>query len=181
VSATAGVSNEETGWRVGVRPNTVRAWRVSFAERGAAGVGMVARGQAVPAGGHRRRGRLGDAERDPSDTSTPWTARTVATRFGIGQDTVARTRRDHERKPSKVDRSKLSNDPRFEEKPVDVVGLYLEPPVRHEAPTVSVASLQSSLVAMRSPRSSVRWCCSGRWCGRGWGACSAPAVGLAAR
>jgi hypothetical protein len=34
-----------------------------------------------------------------------------------------------------VETFKLSNDPKFEEKLVDVVGLYMDPPVRHEAPT----------------------------------------------
>ncbi len=53
----------------------------------------------------------------------------------IGKDTVARIWRDHELKPWKIDTFKLSNDPRFEEKLVDVVRLYLAPPVRHEAPT----------------------------------------------
>ena len=38
---------------------------------------------------------------------------------------------DHIRsKPWKVDTFKVSNDPRFEEKLVDVVGLYLDPPQR---------------------------------------------------
>lgn len=54
----------------------------------------------------------------------------MANRFGIGKDTVARIWRDHNLKPWKVDTFKVSNDPRFEEKLVDVVGLYLNPPER---------------------------------------------------
>ena len=54
----------------------------------------------------------------------------MAERFGIGKDTVARIWRDHELKPWKVDTFKLSNDPSFEEKLVDVVGLYMNPPER---------------------------------------------------
>ena len=54
----------------------------------------------------------------------------MAARHGIGKDTVARIWRDHELKPWKVDTFKISNDPRFEEKLVDVVGLYLNPPER---------------------------------------------------
>jgi hypothetical protein len=49
----------------------------------------------------------------------------MANRFGIGKDTVARIWRDHNLKPWKLDTFKVSNDPRFEEKLVDVVGLYL--------------------------------------------------------
>ena len=56
--------------------------------------------------------------------------RLMAARHGIGKDTVARIWRDHELKPWKVDTFKISNDPLFEEKLVDVVGLYLDPPER---------------------------------------------------
>ena len=66
----------------------------------------------------------------PDDTSTHWTTRTLADRFGIGKDSVAKIWRDHKLKPWKVDTFKLSNDPRFEEKLVDVVALYLDPPAK---------------------------------------------------
>lgn len=54
----------------------------------------------------------------------------MADRFGIGKDTVARIWRDHNIKPWKRDSFKVSNDPDFEQKLVDVVGLYLNPPER---------------------------------------------------
>ncbi len=64
------------------------------------------------------------------DTSTHWTTRTLADRFGIGKDSVAKIWRDHNLKPWKVETFKLSNDPQFEDKLVDVVGLYLDPPAK---------------------------------------------------
>jgi hypothetical protein len=66
----------------------------------------------------------------PDDGSTHWTKRRLAERLGIGKDSVARIWRDHELKPWKVDRFKVSNDPRFEEKLIDVVGGYPNPPER---------------------------------------------------
>jgi transposase len=51
----------------------------------------------------------------------------MAAHVGIGKDSVARIWRDHQLKPWKFDTFKLSNDPRFEEKLLDVVGLYLNP------------------------------------------------------
>ena len=54
----------------------------------------------------------------------------MAKRHGIGKDTVARIWRDHELKPWKVATFKISTDPQFEEKLVDVVGLYVEAPQR---------------------------------------------------
>ena len=43
---------------------------------------------------------------------------------------MVRIWRDHNLRPWRTDRFTVSNDPRFEEKLVDVVGLYLNPPER---------------------------------------------------
>jgi hypothetical protein len=43
---------------------------------------------------------------------------------------VAKIWADHNLKPWRVDTFKISNDPLFEEKLVDVVGLYMNPPAR---------------------------------------------------
>jgi len=66
----------------------------------------------------------------PDDDATHWTTRTLAARFGIGKDSVARIWRDHGLKPWRVETFKVSTDARFEEKLTDVVGLYLNPPQR---------------------------------------------------
>ena len=49
---------------------------------------------------------------------------------GVGKDAVARIWRARNLRPWRVDNFKLSNDPAFEEKLVDVVGFYLNPPER---------------------------------------------------
>ena len=54
----------------------------------------------------------------------------MAERFGIGKDSVARIWRDHDLKPWKVPRSRSPTTRDFEDKLVDVVGLYLNPPER---------------------------------------------------
>lgn len=54
----------------------------------------------------------------------------MAARVGIGKDSVAKIWADHNLKPRRVAPLKISNDPRFEEKLVDVGGLYLNPPAR---------------------------------------------------
>ena len=66
----------------------------------------------------------------PDDGSTHWTTRTMGARHGIGKDTVARIWRKHALKPWRIDTFKVSNDPDFEAKLVDVVGLSLDPPAR---------------------------------------------------
>lgn len=131
--AADGVANEEIARRCSTTPDTVRRWRRRFAVAGVAGVGAIAPGRGrkpwLPDG------VVAAVVRDtlhakPDDGSTHWTTRLMAARHGIGKDTVARIWRDHELKPWKVDTFKISNDPLFEEKLVDVVGLYLNPPAR---------------------------------------------------
>src|SRR6266508_3347758 len=59
---------------------------------------------------------------------THWSCRTMAAATGISSATVQRIWSARGLQPHRVDTFKLSNDKRFEEKLVDVVGLYLNPP-----------------------------------------------------
>ena len=131
--AADGVANQETARRCGVDSDTVRRWRRRFADKGVAGVGVIAAGRgrkrSIAAGTVEEVVRLTHKER-PADGSTQWSTRSMAARVGVGKDTVAKIWADHGLKPWKVDTFKISNDPRFEEKLVDVVGLYLNPPAR---------------------------------------------------
>ncbi len=52
----------------------------------------------------------------------------MAEAVGVSKDTVQRVWSARGLKPHRVETFKLSNDPRFDEKLVDVVGLYLNPP-----------------------------------------------------
>lgn len=114
-------------------PNTVAAWRDRFIEAGVAGVGVIAPG----------RGRKPEIEPAtveaivhdtlhtvPDDGSTCWSTRTLGAKHGVGKDTVQRIWKARNLRPWQVDTFKLSNDPNFEAKLVDVVGLYLDPPER---------------------------------------------------
>ena len=56
--------------------------------------------------------------------------RSLGAKHGVGKDTVQRIWKARNLKPWRVDTFKLSNDPDFESKLVDVVGLYLDPPER---------------------------------------------------
>ncbi|HEX6754742.1 MAG TPA: IS630 family transposase [Mycobacteriales bacterium] len=133
LDAAAGLPNEEIGRRHGVSANTVRAWRKAFAGRGVAGVGVVAEGRGrkpwLPEGTVAEVVGVTLTEK-PADGSTHWSTRTLAKRMGISHGAVAKIWRDHGLQPWRVATFKLSNDPRFEEKLVDVVGLYLDPPAK---------------------------------------------------
>ena len=131
--AADGVANKEVAPRCGTSAESVRAWRQRFVEQGVEGVGRIA-----PGGGRRpwlREGTVAEVvrvtlEETPEDGSTHWTTRSLAQRFGIGKDTVARIWRNHNLKPWQVETFKISKDPGFEEKLVDVAGLYMDPPER---------------------------------------------------
>lgn len=131
--AADGLSNEEIARLSGVDSDTVRRWRSRFAEQGPEGVGTIAKGRGrkptLPEGMVAEVVRVTCHEK-PGDGSTHWTTRSLARRFGIGKDAVARIWSDHHLKPWRVDTFKISTDPHFEEKLVDVVGLYLDPPKR---------------------------------------------------
>lgn len=59
---------------------------------------------------------------------THWSCRTLAEQVGISRMAVHRIWREYQLKPHRVKGFKVSNDPQFEEKLRDVVGLYLDPP-----------------------------------------------------
>ncbi len=131
--AADGVGTNEVARRCHTTNESVRAWRRRFEAEGVEGVGRIATGRGrkswLPEG--TVAAVVNDTLHEvPDDGSTHWTTRRMAKRFGIGKDTVARIWRDHDLKPWKVDTFKVSNDPAFEEKLVDVVGLYLYPPER---------------------------------------------------
>lgn len=131
--AADGVATNEVARRCHTTNDSVRAWRCRFAEEGVDGVGRIAPGRGRKS--WLPEGTVASVVHDtlhvtPDDGSTHWTTRSMAERFGFGKDTVARIWRNHNLKPWKTETFKLSNDPDFEEKLVDVVGLYLNPPER---------------------------------------------------
>jgi len=131
--AADGVGTNEVARRCGTTNDSVRGWRRRFEVDGVEGVGRIAPGRGrkswLPEGTVAEVVRI-TLEEKPDDTSTHWTTRSLADRLGIGKDTVARIWRDHKLKPWRVETFKLSKDARFEEKLVDIVGLYLNPPER---------------------------------------------------
>lgn len=131
--AADGVATNEVARRCDTSDTSVRAWRRRFEEFGVEGVGRIAPGRGrkswLPPG--TVAAVVADTlHNKPDDGSTHWTTRLMAQRHGIGKDSVARIWRDHGLKPWKVEGFKISNDPDFEDKLVDVVGLYLNPPER---------------------------------------------------
>jgi transposase len=66
-------------------------------------------------------------EQQPED-ATHWSTREIAKKVGISHTKVHQILRAHDLKPHLVKRFRASEDPAFEEKLEDIVGLYLNPP-----------------------------------------------------
>jgi transposase len=67
-------------------------------------------------------------KRKPTDGSTHWSTRKLGAQLGISHMMVARVWRKHSLSPQRLDRYMASDDPDFERKAADIIGLYLHPP-----------------------------------------------------
>jgi transposase len=67
-------------------------------------------------------------QKRPSDGSTHWSSRKLGKVLGVSHMMVARVWGKHGLKPHRLERYMASNDPKFEAKAADVIGLYLNPP-----------------------------------------------------
>lgn len=131
--AAGGVANAEIARRCSVSLPTLREWRIRFADSGVEGVAKIRPGRGRPrtVSAEAVEAIVSDTlENNPDDGSTHWSTRTMAERHGVGKDTVARVWRGRKLKPWLVKTFKLSNDPQFECKLVDIVALYMNPPER---------------------------------------------------
>jgi len=68
-------------------------------------------------------------KRKPTDGSTHWSSYKLAAALGdVSCSTIQRIWRKHGLRPHRLERHMVSNDPDFETKAADVIGLYLNPP-----------------------------------------------------
>ena len=128
--AADGVANTRIGADLGVSPTTVSNWRERFAAEGLKGIGVVRPGRgrqpSIPPEKVQAIVHATLHEKPPGETH--WSCRSMAKAQGVSPATVQRIWSARGLKPHRVKTFKLSNDQRFEEKLVDVVGLYLNPP-----------------------------------------------------
>src|SRR5262249_56876472 len=68
------------------------------------------------------------AQQKPADGSTHWSCRKLAQELALSKSTVQRILAQAQLKPHRLERYMASNDPDFEPKAADIIGLYLNPP-----------------------------------------------------
>jgi transposase len=128
--AADGVANTQIAVTLGVSPTTVKTWRERFEEDGLTAFGVIRPGRgrkpSIPA--EKVEAIVHATLHEKPVGETHWSCRSMGKAQGVSPATVQRIWAARNIKPHLVKTFKLSNDKRFEEKLVDVVGLYLNPP-----------------------------------------------------
>ena len=130
LAAAAGEQNKTIATELGCTRRTVGTWRNRFAAQRLAGIkkdaARAGRGSEVRAKFEAE--IIRKTTQETPTNATHWSVRTMARSVGVSHSTVQRVWRDNGLKPHLTKTFKVSNDPNFAEKLVDVVGLYLNPP-----------------------------------------------------
>ena len=128
--AAAGRLNKEIAAELDTGMKTICQWRGRFARRGIPGIEKDAPRGTKPAPGTAAIVaaiiRKTTTEKPPG--ATHWSLRTMAMELGTSPSMVQRVWKANGLQPHRTKTFKLSNDPQFAEKLIDVVGLYLNPP-----------------------------------------------------
>jgi transposase len=125
-----GCGTMELTRRTGTSKTSVWRWQERFLAEGVPGLLRdKTRPPRIPPLGAEVEARVVAATQTaaPGET-THWTSVAMARHIGISVSSVQRVWRKHGLQPHKVRQFKLSNDPRFAAKLLDIVGLYVSPP-----------------------------------------------------
>ena len=119
-----GISFNTIKRRLQTSAPTIIRWKQRFLESGLDGIDTYHPGQKAtvlpPA--------LSATRKKPGDGSTHWSCRKLATALAVSKDAVHRVWKEAGLKPHRLERYMASDDPQFESKAADIIGLYLRPP-----------------------------------------------------
>ena len=124
-----GATYREVAEKVDCSEPFISKWKRRFGAERLAGLYARHTGRPATALTPRLEARiLNWTRKKPTDGSTHWSTRRLATALGVHHMIVARVWRKHGLQPHRLERYLASTDPEFEQKAADVIGLYLKPP-----------------------------------------------------
>lgn len=121
---------DEVSERIECSRGFVASWSKRFAEQRIGGLYSRHVGQVATVLTPQLEARVLEwtVRRQPADSSTQWSTRKLGEALGVSHMMIARVWRKHALKPHRVEGYMASNDPDFEKKAADIIGLYLNPP-----------------------------------------------------
>ena len=124
-----GCTYAETQQRADCSANFVSRWKKRFLDQRLAGLYGRHQGRQPKVQTPEMEAKiLAATQKTPPDGSTHWSTRRLAKHLGVHHMLVARTWRKHGIQPHRLERYMASNDPDFESKAADIIGLYTNPP-----------------------------------------------------
>lgn len=125
----AGHSYRDIEDEMGCSSAWIALWSRRFREERIAGLRSRHGGRKAWVATPERQARvLAKTREAPSDGSTHWSTRKLAAVLKMDHVTISRIWRNAGLKPHRMERYMASDDPQFEKKAADVIGLYLRPP-----------------------------------------------------
>src|SRR5215468_511106 len=114
---------------LGCNRSYISRWKQRFERDGLAGLYSRHKGSERSKKAMRLEAKiLARVQQKPSDGSTHWSVRKLARDVGTNPIRVSRVLRRARLKPHRIERYIASNDPEFETKAADIIGLYMNPP-----------------------------------------------------
>jgi transposase len=132
--ADEGYDNQSIARALGITENKVGRWRNRYAKGGLRAIekdkprGRNHGGRDSEAQARLRQKVIKITTQETPKDATHWSTRSLAKKLNTTHSFVQRVWKSVGLKPHLIRTFKVSNDPRFEEKLQDVVGLYLDPP-----------------------------------------------------
>jgi transposase len=130
LALSEGDSLADAARKAGMHRHSAAFWRDRFLSEGVAGLEKdkprPGRPKTIPV--ERVQAVLTITRMTTPENATHWSVRTMAQASGVSPASVQRIWAANGMKPHLIRTFKLSKDPKFEEKLIDVVGLYLAPP-----------------------------------------------------
>jgi transposase len=124
-----GASYNEIQEQLETAATTISRWKKRYEKEGLAGLATFHPGQPPRLLTAELRAKiLSKIKEAPPDGSTHWTLRKMAKVLKVGKDLIHKVWKELDLRPHRLDRYKASDDPEFERKAAEIIGLYLHPP-----------------------------------------------------